>query len=140
MIRDVTCSDPEDLECLPCTAISLTLGTCFSGKHKLEYSVTDADGNTAVAFAVFNVQSSGTVGAETFTISSNATSSQGAQAVANLMKGDLFTQRALAQALLPTKGYNMTQVGAGAGSQPCDAGGKIGHLSSGFGLITCWCW
>lgn len=113
--RDVTCKDPTDTDCLTCTVTSLTLGTCPKGQHFIEYSVTDLDGNTAVAFARLIVseindytgQAQFEPVDEQFTLSSNASTVAGAQALAKLINGSLAEQQALAEVLLSPR-FNMS--------------------------------
>lgn len=50
-VTDVTpcSSDAGSAPCVRCTAAGLTLGVCLPGRYLLQYSVSDADGNTATA-------------------------------------------------------------------------------------------
>lgn len=115
MVTDTTCPDPFDLDCFTCTPASIMMGKCRVGDHRLRYSVTDLDGNTAKVDATFTIKGANDTDyvLETLTlnVSSGASTQAAAQAVADLLLTDASSKQLLAQAYL-SKTYNLSSAAA----------------------------
>jgi len=116
--EDVSCSDPDDPDCMTCTPLSMTLGACLPSFHTLRYYVTDSNGNTAEAYAKIEVAGQGNRTTAVFQIPTNATTLAAAQAIRNASLFRVEEQQALAQIWLPTLGYNISRVRARSPAPP----------------------
>jgi hypothetical protein len=113
--EDISCQDPDDTDCLTCTPISMTLGSCLPSLHTLRYYVTDSNGNSAEVFAKIEVAGQGNLTTAVFQVATNASSLDAAQAIAdNILSNPVPEQQALAQKWLPKHGYNISRVRARA--------------------------